>query len=211
MEGYLRDDAFQSKAPKLLIWEMPERDMCAPPDDKYREARHLSDNTEWLLRASAWVQAACQPSAVTAKLAPVGLAANAARLKDGELVAGASNEGDVIEISFEKPLTQLDYLSARAPSAGSKSMVLEASGPGVATRRFTVNAAGDDAPHAFRTPLPSKGNGFTKVKIFPGKTNAFAFQGVQGLQSAKISSQIKLRGLQEQAIKRAARESLLPG
>jgi alginate O-acetyltransferase complex protein AlgJ len=179
IESYLRDDAFQTKAPKLLIWEMPERDMRAPPDHKFRDARYLSDNTEWLLRASAWVQATCKPSAVTAKLAPVGLAANAARLKGGELVAGASNEGDFIEISFEKPLTQLDYLSARATSAGSKSMVLEASGPGVTTRRFTVNVAGDDAPHALKTPLPSKGNGFTKVKIFPGKTNAFALQGLQ--------------------------------
>ena len=179
MESYLRDDAFQTRAPKLLIWEMPERDMRAPPDHKFRDARYLSDNTEWLLRASAWVQAACKPSAVTAQLAPVGLAANATRLQGGELLAGASNEGDFIEISFEKPLTQLDYLSVRATSAGSKSMVLEASGPGVTTRRFTVDVAGDDAPHALKTPLPSKGNGFTKVKIFPGKTNSFALQGLQ--------------------------------
>jgi len=107
MESYLRDNAFQTKAPKLLIREMPERDMRAPPDYKFREAHYITDNTEWLLRASAWVQAACKPSAVTAKLASVGLATNAARLKGGELIAGASKEGDFIEISFEKPLTQL--------------------------------------------------------------------------------------------------------
>lgn len=64
MEAYLRDDAFQTNKPKLLIWEMPERDMHAPPDYKFRDARYRSDNTEWLLRAAAWAQSRCAPSPV---------------------------------------------------------------------------------------------------------------------------------------------------
>lgn len=39
MESYLRDDSFQTKAPTLLLWELPERDMKAPPDYKFRDAR----------------------------------------------------------------------------------------------------------------------------------------------------------------------------
>lgn len=179
LEGYLRDDAFQTQAPKMLIWEMPERDLRAPPDYKFREARYLSDNTEWLLRVSALVQASCKPSAVTPKLSAVGLAAKTASLTGGELAAGASNDGDFVEINFDKPLEKLDYLVARAAVMGSKTIIIEGSGPGVATRRFTLNVPGDDVPHALKTPLPSNGNGFTKVRIFPGKTNIFSLQGIQ--------------------------------
>ncbi len=179
MESYLRDDSFQTKAPKLLIWEMPERDMRAPPDYKFREVRYVSNNTEWLLRVSALVQASCKPSAITAKLATVGLAANAANVKGAELITGPTNDNDFIEIGFDKPIEKLDYLAARAITAGSKTMTLEASGPGVATRRFTLNVPGDDAAHAVKTPLPSNGAGFTRVRIYPGKSNSFAFQGLQ--------------------------------
>ena len=179
MEGYLRDDAFQTQAPKMIIWEMPERDLRAPPNYKFRDARYLSDNTEWLLRVSALVQASCKPSSVMAKLSPLGLAANAANLKGGELSADASNDGDFIEINFDKPVDKLDYLVANATFTGSKTITIEGSGPGVATRRFTLNVPGDDIAHALKTPLPSSGNGFTKVRIFPGKTKHASLQGLR--------------------------------
>lgn len=179
MESYLRDDAFQTKAPKMLIWEIPERDMRAPPNYEFREARYVSNNTEWLLRVSAWVQTSCRPSTVTAKLAPVGLASKAANLKGGEVATGPTNDGDFIEIGFDKPIEKLDYLVARATAAGSKTITVEGSGPGVATRRFTLNMPGDDDTHTLKTPLPSNGNGFVKVRIFPGKSNSFALQNLQ--------------------------------
>ena len=179
LESYLRDDAFQTKAPKLIIWEMPERDVRAPPDYKFRDARYVSNNTEWLLRASAWVQANCKPSAVTARLMPVGLGASAGNLKGTKVVTGPTNDGDFIEISFDKPVEKLDYLSALASTAGSKSVTLEASGPGVATRRFAMTVPGDDVAHTLKTPLPSVGAGFTKVRVFPGKSNAFVFDSLQ--------------------------------
>ena len=61
MESYLKDEAFQSNPPKLLIWEMPERDMRAPPDYKYREARYVMNNAEWLQRVTDLVQKAPAP------------------------------------------------------------------------------------------------------------------------------------------------------
>ncbi len=60
MESYLRDDAFQTKRPKLLIWEMPERDMKAPPDYKYRDARYVMDNADWLRRVATLIQSAAK-------------------------------------------------------------------------------------------------------------------------------------------------------
>lgn len=179
MESYLRDDAFQTQPPKLMIWEMPERDMRAPPDFKFRDARYITNNTEWLLRASALVQSSCKPSAAGAKLASVGLAASAGNVKGSDIAAGSTSDRDFVEIVFDKALEKLDYLSARISSVGSKAITLEGSAPGVSTRKLAVPVSGDDAAHALKTPLPSNGNGFTKVRIYPGKTNGFALQGLQ--------------------------------
>ena len=179
IESYLRDDAFQTKAPKMVVWEMPERDMRAPPDYKFRDARYISNNTEWLLRASAWAQASCKPSTTGVRLMPIGLAASAGNLRGTTIATGPTNDGDFIEISFDKSVEKRDYLSALASVVGSKSVILEASGPGVATRRFTMTVPGDDVAHALKTPLPSAGAGFTKVRIFPGKSSAFTFDRLQ--------------------------------
>ena len=179
LESYLRDDAFQIKAPKILIWEMPERDMRAPPDYKFRDARYVSSNTEWLLRASAWVQSSCKPSAVTAKVTSVGLGAQANHVQGNDVTTGPTSDNEFIELAFDKPIEKLDYLMASVITAGSKTLIMEGSGIGVTTRRFTLNVAGDDIAHALKTPLPSNGNGFTKVRIYPGKTQSFALQNLQ--------------------------------
>ena len=175
MESYLMDDAFQTKKPKLIIWEMPERDMRAPPNYQYREARYLLDNTEWLLRASAWVQSSCAPSAVSAKI----IAGGPARAGGAEVKTGATSDADFIRVNFEKPMDKLDYLSAHVSTAGSKSIVLEASGAGENTRKFTVAAAGDGAMHVLKSPLPGAGAGFTKLRIFPGKSSGFAMKDLR--------------------------------
>lgn len=179
MESYLRDDAFQTRPPKLLIWEMPERDLRAPPDYKYRDARYTSDNTEWLLRASAWAQAACKPALARATVSAAGLGASARRGKAGDLATGATHDGDFVEVAFDRPLDRLDYLSVQTTVNGSKLLTLEGSGSGAATRRFALTVAGDDLPHAVKMPLPSSASGFTKVKIFPGKSSGFALQNLQ--------------------------------
>ena len=179
MENYLRSDAFQANPPKLLIWEWVESTVHAPPDSPYQEARYVSNNTEWLLRASAWVQAACKPSTVTARLAQVGLAANAVNLKGRDVVTGPTNESDFVEINFDKPIEKLDYLVARAATNGSKILILEGTGQGVTTRRFTLNVPGDDATHVLKTPLPSNGRGFAKVRVYPGKSDGFTLKDLQ--------------------------------
>jgi alginate O-acetyltransferase complex protein AlgJ len=179
METYLQSPAFQANGPKLLIWEWAEQTMHAPPDSKYQDARYVSNNNEWLLRASAWVQTTCKPSTVTASLARVGLAANAANMKGKDLITGPTNDNEFVEITFDKPIEQLDYLVARAVTAGSKTLILEGTGQGVATRRFTMNVPGDEAAHNVKSPLPSNGRGFTKVRVYPGKSDSFALKDLQ--------------------------------
>lgn len=50
MEEYLKDGAYKSSKPKLIIWEIPERELRSPPSAKFRDARYQSDNNEWLGR-----------------------------------------------------------------------------------------------------------------------------------------------------------------
>jgi hypothetical protein len=179
MENYLSSDAFQTNPPKMLIWERPEYTMRAPPDFQFQDTRYKSNNTEWLLRASAWVQANCKPSAVSAKVMPVGLAVRTANLNDGNIITGPTNDNEFIELNFDKPIQKLDYLAAKVTAPGTNTLILEGSGPGEATRRFTLSIAGDDVAHALKAPLPSNSRGFTKLRIFPGKTQSFSLQGLK--------------------------------
>ncbi|NDP48476.1 MAG: hypothetical protein GZ085_08835 [Sulfuriferula multivorans] len=53
MEAYLKDEAFKTNKPKLIIWEVPERELRSPPSAKYRDARYVIDNDEWYAHVSA--------------------------------------------------------------------------------------------------------------------------------------------------------------
>lgn len=52
MENYLKNDAFKTNPPKLIIWEVPERELRSPPNAKFRDARYQIDNNEWHSRIS---------------------------------------------------------------------------------------------------------------------------------------------------------------
>jgi alginate O-acetyltransferase complex protein AlgJ len=179
MESYLRSDAFQSKPPRMLIWEMPERDMRAPPDYKFRDARYQMDNTDWLLRVSALVQTECKPAGVTTKLANLGLAANAANWKGTEVSTGPVSDTDFLEVTMDRPLDKMEYLVLNAMNTGSRTMVLEGPGAGSATRRLALAVPGDDAVHAIKTPLTSLGAGLTRLRIIPGQSSGFSLKGIQ--------------------------------
>lgn len=53
MEAYLKDEAFKTNKPKLIIWEIPERELRSPPNYKHRDARYVIDNNDWLSRVDA--------------------------------------------------------------------------------------------------------------------------------------------------------------
>ncbi len=173
LETYVASDNFQNQPPKLLIWETPERELAAPPNYAYREQRYKSDNTEWLLRVSAWVQRTCKASTVSATIAKLGLADKAQSLTDDAIAVAATAETDFVEVRLSKPMTKQHYVSARLLTEGSKLVNVEASGPGLATRRFTLTVVGDELEHNFKMPLPSIGAGYTKLRLFPGQTDNF--------------------------------------
>jgi alginate O-acetyltransferase complex protein AlgJ len=169
MESYLRDDAFQTQRPKLLIWEMPERDMRAPPDYHYRDARYQSDNTEWLLRAAAWVEKDCKPAKNALHMNVLGLVKTAA----DKLKVGATSSTDFIELTLDQALTSAEYISINISNAGSKELHLEV-GEGANKRKFSLPLAGDGMNHLLKMPLLSKGGGYDKLRIYPGINSSFA-------------------------------------
>jgi alginate O-acetyltransferase complex protein AlgJ len=175
MESYLRDNAFQTRKPKLIIWEMPERDMRMPPNYKYRDVRYHSDNTEWLLRAAAWVENSCKPAPVIAKIVANGLIPN----PTDDISLGKITEKDYLDLSFNKPLEKLDYLVAKVTTSGSNKIILEATGANTESRWFNIYVPGDGTEYLLKTPLPAHGKGFTKLRIFPGKSNSFSIKGLQ--------------------------------
>jgi alginate O-acetyltransferase complex protein AlgJ len=179
MHTYLRDDAFQTQRPKLLIWEMPARDMRAPPDFQWREARYKMNPTEWLLQTSALLQAQCSPSGITAKVSSASIAGT--QTAAGSFNALASTANGFVELQFDKPLDRMDYLSGKLTLNGAKILTLEVSGQGVSPRKFTLPVAGDDLAHALRSPLlgtDAKG-GITQVRLYPGTAKNFSLQDIQ--------------------------------
>lgn len=53
MLGYLGDQAYKTSPPKLIVWEIPEREFRSPPDNKFRDPRFVIGNAEWITRMTA--------------------------------------------------------------------------------------------------------------------------------------------------------------
>jgi alginate O-acetyltransferase complex protein AlgJ len=174
MESYLRDDAFQGERPRLIIWEMPERDLRATPSYRFRDARYAMDDTEWLLRASSWAQKSCAASPAAARLGAAGLGATAGNVRGGDIVTGPTTESDFVELTVDRPVERLDFLWASIVASGSRQIAIEASGPSLPAKRMTVTMAGDDAPHALKVPVAPGAAGYTRIRVYPGKTDKFS-------------------------------------
>jgi alginate O-acetyltransferase complex protein AlgJ len=128
LELYLRDDGFQTQPPKLLIVEIPERGLAAPPSYPYREARYISDERTWLRRAAAWITRACIP-------------------------AGSVGAGETAGSWTLQPQGDT-YLSATLAVSGPNqiSIAWRDTAGAVTTQPFDVR--GDGTWQAFRVPLP---------------------------------------------------------
>ena len=178
IESYVSSDKFQLDPPRLFIWEAVEQELIAPPAFEYRDKQFVSDNADWLLRVSAWIQRTCKPSTVKPSIAKAGLASAAGASMADSISANATSLADFIEIDFDPPATSLDYVSARMTSPGAKGMALEVVGAGGQTRRISINAAGDARDHVFRAAFLANGGAWSKVRLYPGKTDKFSLSQI---------------------------------
>jgi alginate O-acetyltransferase complex protein AlgJ len=174
MRAYLRDDAFQTKKPKLVIWEFPERSISQVPSYQFRAERYQVDDREWMQQVAALAQGTCEGSSIAAKLDTTG------RQRGKSSPADLSTtEGDFVELSFDKPVDHLNYLSARVVADGSNKLTLETYGPEAVGRKFTVDTKGDDLAHALKLPVSLSAKGVTRVRIYPGVAKSFALTDVK--------------------------------
>ena len=175
METYLRDDSYQNAPPKLLIWEMPERDMRAPPDFRYREARYQRKNSDWLHMVAAWAQASCAPSGKTVRFLPHGIGARANRAN--EVRVAGTERGDFVELEFDPPLSRFDYLGIDVRANGAHVLSIEAMNDSKPLRRWDVAMVGDDGKHSVKIPLPQDLSPVSRIRVAPGKTSGFSMAG----------------------------------
>jgi alginate O-acetyltransferase complex protein AlgJ len=178
MESFLSDDGFQNSPQKLILWEMPERDMHATPDLQFRDPIYKRNNTDWLLKVSALVQRTCLPSKKSWKFASSGLGKRLGKSHSGEFVLGATNDNDYLEIIFSNQTSILEYFSAKFTAIGSKSITVEAIGP-AGSQKWTTVSNGDDQSHNLKLPAVANSEGSVRVRIYPGKTTSFAIKDVQ--------------------------------
>ena len=56
MDAYLRDDSFKLNNPKIIFWEMPERELRSPPNYKHRDSRYIIENNDWLSKITNYLR-----------------------------------------------------------------------------------------------------------------------------------------------------------
>jgi len=143
MLGMLRDGAFQKAPPEMILWEMPERDMHAGPDFRFREERYRMPNGDWLLSAAAAVQKTCPTSGVRF---------------DADTRSGNGQVG--LKVSGNEP--GMDFLDARVASAGNGTLDVELSGSaGPQRQSIPIGASGG----VLRLPLTANGAAVSRVTI----------------------------------------------
>lgn len=160
---YLQSDAFQSTPPKLIVWEVPERDMVAPPDFKFRDARYQMHATDWTMGSTAWVQRNCQPGSGGVKaISTSAKDAKASGLSAMKITnAGADTS---VDIDFSNATKGADYFDARVTTASDEVLSIEVTA-GKKIKLPTLAIAGDGKPHVIRIPLTSSEGVVTKAKI----------------------------------------------
>jgi len=163
MLSMLQDSPFQKQRPKLVIWEILERELKVLPDYPYREDRYKFNNQEWLYRASALIEKKCRPS--NFELSVVN-----------KINGRQSKETDFVEVVFPKGSNKMNYLSFYEKGTSLIKVQLFTSEKNVATMTFELPASKESI---VKVPLYSTKGFVSKIRIFPGVTPSFKAENFQ--------------------------------
>jgi len=169
----LQDNTFQSQRPKMVIWEMPERDLRLLPGYAFRDARYKMSNQEWLLRASALAQKSCKQSNVKATV--TGGVVNPDPANQASFTSKETKNSDYVEISFSKNPNKTNYLSF--DSKGSYLIRAENYSPNKEANPMKFELT--NASNTIKIPLYSQTGSLAKIRIYPGQTSGFSMQNIQ--------------------------------
>jgi hypothetical protein len=174
IENYVRDTAFQLHPPKLLLWEVPERDSVNPPDSPWRDAEYFRDAKEWLLDLATAVARQCEAAPATVKVTSATVPNGAERLVDGGIDYGPSAGDSVVQLDLDRALQPNEYLWMDAAITGAGVMRASATGASGESVEWTLNVPEDGAPMPVKTRIPAKAAGARSVRLYPGAGENFA-------------------------------------
>jgi alginate O-acetyltransferase complex protein AlgJ len=183
---YLQSDTFQLAPPKLIVWEMPERDMVSPPNFKYRDAKYQMQSTDWVMGASAWAQRSCQPGSGTVKSLSSSAKDSKASGLGGIKVSNAGANTSV-DINFAKLNKGTDYFDAQVSAAANQVLSIEVTA-GKKIKLPDLTVAADGKSHVIRIPLTSSEGPVSKAKItLSAASSNFELTGLQVCQHKPIA------------------------
>lgn len=177
LDSALRDEAFQKHRPRLLIWEIPERSLAAPPSYRWRDPRYVMDDRDWLAQAGAWIDTRCAPPRTGGRFEASGLLAG--QTPEDTVRVAASTAADFIDIALEPAADPGDYLALTVSGKGTTQITIDALGPGTPARRSRFPFVGDGEARPLRVALRPDGQKITRLRLYPGKTRGFTLSGLR--------------------------------
>lgn len=172
VRDYLANDAFQVGKPPLILLEVPLNDVGLGPNYQFRSLRYRMSSADWLLQVAALVEPDCQALPVQVTLASGGLG-KALRTQDKL----PTSVGDFVDLEFDKPVDVSGYFSALLLSDGSNQIDAEIYSNSKLLRKFKLDfLPGDERANALKTPLALGEGNVTRLRLYPGKTQAFSLK-----------------------------------
>ena len=145
LRAYLQSNAFQTKRPSLIFWEIPGQAIENGPDLPWRVERYKTHPQLWLLQIAALTETVCDPVSVK-----IQVRAGAGSPTGQE---PANSKRSDLEIQFDKPLDSSMYLRAKAVTNGTQQMTVEAWSKQQLKNRMNVDLGADGIDHALRAPI----------------------------------------------------------
>jgi alginate O-acetyltransferase complex protein AlgJ len=162
MSVYLASDAYQNNPPAMIIWEIPEKLMVFG-------MRPINNADQWsakqyLLELAANLPGACQNGTPVKSTTSTGFT-----LQNGNASIASSTTASLVKYQFTKPLQANQYLSIKASSSTSDSMVIETDGN--KPIKYFVKLGEYNTTHQINVPLATLANGkisSLNIRIAPG-------------------------------------------
>jgi alginate O-acetyltransferase complex protein AlgJ len=162
MAEYLASDAYQNDPPAMVIWEMPIKIMVfgmAPINNADRWSAK-----QYLLELAANLPGACQNGTPVTSTTSTGFT-----LQNGNASIASSTKASFVQYQFAKPFQANQYLSIKASSSTSDSLVIENNDK--KPIKYFAKLGEYNSAHQINVPLATLANGKTsslKVRVAPG-------------------------------------------
>lgn len=168
LHEYFADAGFQKQPPALMIFEVPERALVAPPAYPYREARYNMKDTDWLRKVGSLIDRKCVDSL------PAGSAHWHSAGKGRQLLEGASlnisdvRKDDFMELKANPEVLESHYLKWPVTSGGTGQIRIEFYAAGQ-MKQQTRHVLDEEGETTIKIASPS-GEKVDLIRLYPSAT-----------------------------------------